>query len=264
MKLFQKDWSYNAILNNTYYDESSRIVYKVHTPNVFIGGTTTITKFLSSAEDPSLAIIETELEQPDKDFTSDEEYEQSLRANGTTGSELVPMNNEASGSRISLVGDEPISPSDVQFQSPLPSPGLRAGSDANHQFVYIAQIDWKVLKSSRLRFDFGDGKEVLAKDFFRKETWGPYGRHRVFKGSDGADYKWILGTFTPELIKDDSSKTPIAKFHRRDLGILSKSKKSPAYLEIYAEGEHIVDEIFSTFVYIERLRKKKERAARAP
>jgi len=175
MKLFQKDWSYNAILNNTYYDESNRIVYKVHTPNVFIGGTTTITKFLSSAEDPNLTIIGTELEHPDKGFTSDEEYEQPLRANGTIGSELVLMNNEASGSRISLVGDEPISPSDVQFQSPLPSPGL-SGSDANHQFVYIAQIDWKILKSSRLRFDFGDGKEVLAKDFFKKETWGPYGR----------------------------------------------------------------------------------------
>jgi len=64
-----------------------------------------------------------------------------------------------------------------------------------------------------------------------------------------------------KLVKNNSAKTPVAKFHRRNFGFWSKSKKSPAYLEIFPEGEHMVDEIFSTFIYIEKIRSEQEAAA---
>ncbi|KAK7436906.1 hypothetical protein VKT23_018926 [Stygiomarasmius scandens] len=261
MKFFQKGSGLSPILNNTYYDESGRVVYKVHTPNLFINSTTTVIKFLSSSEEPNQDLTSTIIEsnsEPDKAFISDEEHELPLR--GGVGA------NEASGSRVSLVGDEeplvdqPARTPDAETQLPSLELTEPSGSDAdNDHFVYIAQIDWKRVKSSRLRF--GDGKEVLAKEFFRKETWGPYGRHRVFRASDGIEYKWIMGSYTPKLVKNNSAKTPVAKFHRRNFGFWSKSKKSPPYLEIFPEGEHMVDEIFSTFIYIEKIRSEQEAAA---
>ena len=58
---------------------------------------------------------------------------------------------------------------------------------------------------------------------------------------------------------NDSAKTPVARFHRRQLGIIGKS--SPASLEIYAAGKDMVDFIVVTGVYMEKRRRDHERAA---
>jgi hypothetical protein len=126
MKLYLKGNNFYPILSNTYYDDSGKIVYKVHTPNHFGGttGTTTISRAVASSEDYSLAFV--------------------------TAQTIT----------------EPHTPEEAEPQT--------SSSDASYQFEYIAQIDWSVMKSARFRF--GDGKEVLAADFFRKGTMGVGGR----------------------------------------------------------------------------------------
>ena len=56
-----------------------------------------------------------------------------------------------------------------------------------------------------------------------------------------------------QLALNDESKTPIARYHRRLIGLVVQTYK--AYLEIFPEGEAIVDEIVITFIYVEMLRR---------
>ena len=57
---------------------------------------------------------------------------------------------------------------------------------------------------------------------------------------------------------NDSAKTPVARFHRRKLGIIGRAQ--PASLEIFGVGKDMVDLIVVTGAYMEKLRKDKERA----
>ena len=59
---------------------------------------------------------------------------------------------------------------------------------------------------------------------------------------------------------NDSTKTPVAFFHRRHFGIIGEAR--PASLEIFKAGKEMIDLIVVTGVYMEKLRKDKERAAR--
>ncbi|KAJ3805292.1 hypothetical protein F5876DRAFT_52093, partial [Lentinula aff. lateritia] len=81
--------------------------------------------------------------------------------------------------------------------------------------------------------------------------------HRVFTGPDGKEYKWVLGFYTPELILNDGSNTPVARFHRRKFILWNTP---PGYLEILPCGVDMIDTILITFIYIEKLRKDKERS----
>ncbi|KAK0186378.1 hypothetical protein F5146DRAFT_1161148 [Armillaria mellea] len=128
--------------------------------------------------------------------------------------------------------------------------------DFQDRFVTLGYIDWKVFVSSVLRFN---GTEVKATEYLRKQGWGFYGRNRVFTGPDGKEYKWILGASISKLVLNDKSETLIAKYHTRKLGLFSPAKARPAYLEITPEGVHMVDDIFFTFIYIEKLRQEEER-----
>jgi hypothetical protein len=58
---------------------------------------------------------------------------------------------------------------------------------------------------------------------------------------------------------NNEEKTMVARFSRRNLGIIGT--RHPATLEITPAGEHIVETILVTFIYIEKLRKDKERSA---
>ncbi|KAJ4471132.1 hypothetical protein C8J55DRAFT_435669 [Lentinula edodes] len=82
-------------------------------------------------------------------------------------------------------------------------------------------------------------------------------RHRIFTGPDGKEYKWVLGFYTPELILNDGSNTPVARFHRRKFILWNTP---PGYLEILPSGVDMIDTILITFIYIEKLRKDKERS----
>lgn len=97
------------------------------------------------------------------------------------------------------------------------------------------------------------------------------------RGPDGKEYRWTLGARVPsvrlfhslatllmtaiyQLASNDKSATPVANFHRASRGILGP--KQHAYLEIHPEGEGMVEEIVISFVYAEKLRRDKERAAK--
>lgn len=60
-----------------------------------------------------------------------------------------------------------------------------------------------------------------------------------------------------QLSYDDASQAEVARYHRANLGVIGK--RSSAFLEITPEGEHMLDLIILTFIYVEKLRKDKER-----
>lgn len=74
-------------------------------------------------------------------------------------------------------------------------------------------------------------------------------------------YLLFLMSLSTQLVTNDGSKTPIAYFHQKRYGVFGK--KRPAFLEITPAGGHMIDVIVYTFVYIEKIRKDKERAARS-
>ncbi|SJL09014.1 uncharacterized protein ARMOST_12390 [Armillaria ostoyae] len=131
--------------------------------------------------------------------------------------------------------------------------------DFKDRFAPLGYIDWKTFVSSVMRYN---GTEVKATKYLKKHGWGWYGRNRVFKGPDGKEYKWILRA-SSKLVLNDGSETLIAKFHTRKYGLFSPAEARPAYLEILPEGEHMVDVIFFTFIYVEKIRKEEERAAQS-
>lgn len=153
---------------------------------------------------------------------------------------------KAFGTRTSTISR--IVPNDIQNSN---------SEDMRDRFMFVAQVVHKPIKSSILRFR---GSEFETSSYFHKEGLGVYGRHRAFMAPNGLEYKWLLGAFTPELVAKDRAKTPIARFHRPSLGIFGKAK--PASLEIFLAGEDIVETIVITFIYIEKLRRDKERSRR--
>ncbi|KAJ7041960.1 hypothetical protein C8F04DRAFT_1176617 [Mycena alexandri] len=131
--------------------------------------------------------------------------------------------------------------------------------DRGDRFALLARIDWRLSDSSVIHFR---GRELATREFFRKEGWGSYGRHRVFTARDGREFKWILGAYTSkasylQLQLSDSAETPVAIYRPKKLGLFSKPRK--ASIEIFPPFEDMLDEIMVTFAYIERLRKTKEK-----
>ncbi|KAF9009727.1 hypothetical protein BDQ17DRAFT_1235527 [Cyathus striatus] len=122
----------------------------------------------------------------------------------------------------------------------------------------IAEIDFHKIRSTIIRYQ---GREISAGDFFTKGILGSLGSHRAFTGPDGKSYVWKFRNNEPELFVNDGSKTPVAHFHRRHRGFFSKSR--PASLEIFPVGQHMMDLIIVTFVYIAKLREDRKKRARA-
>jgi len=68
----------------------------------------------------------------------------------------------------------------------------------------------------------------------------------AFVGPDGRPYKWLLALRKPVLLLNDNSLTPIARYRRAKLGIVSRPRR--AFLEILPAGVNIVDLVVVTFV----------------
>ncbi|KDQ59874.1 hypothetical protein JAAARDRAFT_93261, partial [Jaapia argillacea MUCL 33604] len=104
----------------------------------------------------------------------------------------------------------------------------------------IARIEWHPLRPS----DFVvDGKKTKSKEMLKKERAFLKTRTRVFVGKDRQSYRWVVPCMKMGHLK-------IARFNHPSWGILSQQRK--AYLEIHPPGMHMVDEIVSTFVYVEK------------
>ncbi|KAF9522245.1 hypothetical protein CPB83DRAFT_732820, partial [Crepidotus variabilis] len=76
-------------------------------------------------------------------------------------------------------------------------------------------------------------------------------RERIFTGPYGKLYVWKMGSDKCRLFLKDTELL-VATFHRKHLGILSKARA--ASVEIFPQGQHMVDDIVTTFIYMERLR----------
>ncbi|KAJ7490970.1 hypothetical protein FB451DRAFT_628578 [Mycena latifolia] len=129
--------------------------------------------------------------------------------------------------------------------------GPDAEVEGGERFANLAHIDWRLVESSVIRFR---GRELVTRDFFRKEGMGWFGPHRVFTALDGKEYKWIIGADTTKLTLHDDAETQVARYHSKKRGLLSKPQK--ASLEVFSPFEDMVDEIVVTFVYMERLREE--------
>ncbi|ESK82737.1 hypothetical protein Moror_5671 [Moniliophthora roreri MCA 2997] len=121
---------------------------------------------------------------------------------------------------------------------------------SEERFANLGRIDWRTLQSSTIQIL---DQQMETKDFFRSEGWSGKKRNRIFTGPDGKEYKWILGSFTSKLVLNDGTETPVAKFHQSNMGLFEKKRRG--VLEIYPPGEHMVDLILVTFVYVEKIRR---------
>lgn len=122
----------------------------------------------------------------------------------------------------------------------------------------VAEIEWHSIASSVFKFD---GGEVSTSNYFRSTAIsGIVGSNRIFTAPNGREYKWRFSVSSkPKLYVNDGSDTVVACFHGSSIGLLSPTRD--AYLEIYPEGRHIKDVIVMTFIYVEKLRRDKKRAA---
>lgn len=62
---------------------------------------------------------------------------------------------------------------------------------------------------------------------------------------------------TRQFVRDDGEETVLAKFLDRTLGIIGPA--SPASFEIFPAGEEIMDYIFVTFLYVEKVRRDRKK-----
>lgn len=121
-------------------------------------------------------------------------------------------------------------------------------TSSSSAYESLAQIHWR---KDTVTLFFGE-QRITADDFFQRG--GVYGRNRTFTGPDGQGYKWILGTIHPQLVRNDEHQTPVAKFHREHHR-MPFIKHRLAFLDIYPPGEDIVDFVFITFLYIQKVRQ---------
>ncbi|KZP12755.1 hypothetical protein FIBSPDRAFT_835949 [Athelia psychrophila] len=127
--------------------------------------------------------------------------------------------------------------------------------DMLDHFDELAAIEWHTLGSSVLTYG---GFKRPMKEFMPSK--GIFAQHRVFTApGDGRSFRWTLGMWTCSLVLDDGSKTPVAESHRSNAGLVGKPRQ--ARLEIFSGFEHLVDVILIGFVFVEKLRKERERAA---
>ncbi|KAJ8094059.1 hypothetical protein PM082_009949 [Marasmius tenuissimus] len=149
----------------------------------------------------------------------------------------VKTDNTFPGGKTNILG---LLPDDIPRRESI-------GDIREDRFAYLARIEWKTIYST---FMLG-GEAVDANKFFRKEIWKRM--NRIFTGGDGQEYRWIIRWLAPELVINDEVRTPVAKYHRSGK---SGGKKQQGVLEIFPEGEHIIDLIVITFIYVETLRRE--------
>ncbi|KIK64383.1 hypothetical protein GYMLUDRAFT_39930 [Collybiopsis luxurians FD-317 M1] len=259
LKLYQQHRSYDNVLNNTYCDENDKVIYTVHTPMAFLKHwTTTISRALYTESLPAPK------NRISDDYPDSNLFRESQPPLVDDEDNVASLASGSQRRNFSVHETEGITTDDEGFPTPglvtaATSPRRLSSRDhSNSNFEYIAQIDWRVFRSSKIRFSKGrfSGQEVLVSELFRKEGWGWLGRHRVFRGEDGKEYKWRLRNTHCELTLKDANNTPVATYHPELF-----SRRKP-YLEIFPEGQHMMDELFATFTYIEHLRKVKERSAK--
>ncbi|KIJ61070.1 hypothetical protein HYDPIDRAFT_177152 [Hydnomerulius pinastri MD-312] len=128
-------------------------------------------------------------------------------------------------------------------------------SDMRDYFDVMGEIEWHLFGSSTFRIN---GQQMDSNDFLPRH--GVMGRKRTFTGPDGRPYRWDMDFRVVVLSLDDDSRAEVTRSHRSTLGIIGP--KQQACLDVHPDVMHMLDLIVLTFVYVEKLRMDKERAAR--
>ncbi|KXN82686.1 hypothetical protein AN958_02251 [Leucoagaricus sp. SymC.cos] len=117
-------------------------------------------------------------------------------------------------------------------------------------FPFYAQVEFHSIRSTRIRFN---GFDLSEDDYFRKGKWSWSISDRIFRASDGYEYRWKLDGSHIKMVRNDGSKFEVVEFRESKHGYFSTAR--PASLEIHPSVEHILDEIILTFIYCHKLRK---------
>jgi len=134
----------------------------------------------------------------------------------------------------------------------LPSDLLGGDDGLEERFGHLATIKHLVGRSI---INYG-GEEIKTGDHFKKV--GTLWRDKSCTGPDGKAYKWrIRRHWGCEFVCDDGEEAVLAKFLDKTLGIIGPA--CPASLEIFPAGEEIMDYIFVTFLYVEKVRRDRKK-----
>lgn len=142
MNLYHASAKTSSILNNTWSHSSGQVIYKVHTPSK-LNRITKIYRVAPSSPSGSRTAL--------SNLLSSSDVQPDLREWKSRDS-VHPEEH-------SLVESDDASENELDFRD---------------NFVMLGEIDWKLVKSTVLKWD---GREVLSSTFFRKEGWGWYGRY---------------------------------------------------------------------------------------
>ncbi|KAI6037146.1 hypothetical protein BKA83DRAFT_4172375 [Pisolithus microcarpus] len=123
----------------------------------------------------------------------------------------------------------------------------------------IGVITWRTYRDTTMWLE-ATGSEVAAKSLLQSKL---FSSSRTFNAPDGKAYVWNLRKTIRLLdeLKVQGTSLQLVKYHRRNVGIMSPSH--PPYLEISPSVYHILDLVLVTFIYVERISKRREAGARA-
>ncbi|KAI6107311.1 hypothetical protein EDD17DRAFT_1713277 [Pisolithus thermaeus] len=120
----------------------------------------------------------------------------------------------------------------------------------------IGVITWRTYRDTTIWLK-ATGSEVAAKSLLHSKL---FSSSRTFTAPDGKTYVWNLWR-TNCTLEEQGTNLQLVKYHRRNVGIVSPSH--PPYLEISPSVYHILDLVLVTFIYAERISKRREAGARA-
>ncbi|KAF9009723.1 hypothetical protein BDQ17DRAFT_1348727 [Cyathus striatus] len=138
--------------------------------------------------------------------------------------------------------------------SPLLYPSMDGATDEP-----LAKLKFPMFKSARIQFK---GSSIDPTKLFSQQGWSWFGKTHIFIAPDGRQYKWSLGRRAPQLSLNDATQAPVARFRPSRKGFLCFGKETPGILQIYPAGMHIIDLVFMTFIYVEKIRRRRELVAR--
>ncbi|EGN95606.1 hypothetical protein SERLA73DRAFT_142418 [Serpula lacrymans var. lacrymans S7.3] len=122
------------------------------------------------------------------------------------------------------------------------------------RFDVLSEIVWSSFNSPIFRLHSNGPRAI---DYIQKDGK----REFVFTGPDARSYIWRLYD-NVSLELNDGSETPVAHFHGSSWS--TGGTVIEPCLEIFAVGEHIVDIIVTTFVYVEKLKRLERKATSYP
>ncbi|KAF9447155.1 hypothetical protein P691DRAFT_707235 [Macrolepiota fuliginosa MF-IS2] len=232
--------------NSTYSTETGEVLYKVNTPRQFPGpGVTTIRKAVDTINGVWLGDSEQSNPRAKPTF-----YKRKLLV-----SDKGKDDSSIDGGRpVELDVDDAVVVSDSEHEDQtLRSSASEIPVHEGH-FAFCAQIDFRTFQPTRFQYD---GHDVPVSQYFHR-SWSWRGRDRVFKASDGKEYRWELRARRLEMIRDDGSKERVVRYKRYRPALGPVLKGRPAILEVDPSCEPILDEIMMTFIYCYKLWKDRQ------